>query len=84
MLQQWHVDCSPDHSLEGQEYALWLRDPLALYGSESAFLAPGYVDPEQPRRPQTLVLFHSPNGLDCSFGGHSLGASFLLVPLLRT
>lgn len=45
MLQQWHVDCSPDHSLEGQEYALWLRDPLALYGSESAFLAPGYVDP---------------------------------------
>jgi hypothetical protein len=45
MLQQWHVDCSPDHSFEGQEYALWLREPLALYGSESAFLAPGYVDP---------------------------------------
>lgn len=45
MLQQWHVDCSPDHSQRGREYALWLRDPLALYGSESAFLAPGYRDP---------------------------------------
>jgi hypothetical protein len=48
MLQQWHVDCSPDHSLRGREYALWLRDPLALYGSESAFLAPGYKDPRSP------------------------------------
>jgi hypothetical protein len=46
MLQQWHVDCSPDHSLRGREYALWLRDPLALYGSESALLAPGYRDPK--------------------------------------
>lgn len=46
MLQQWHVDCSPDHSLRGGEYALWLRDPLSLYGSESAFLAPGYQDPK--------------------------------------
>lgn len=46
MLQQWHVDCSPDHSLRGPEYALWLRDPLALYGAESAFLAPGYRDPK--------------------------------------
>lgn len=52
MLQQWHVDCSPDHSLRGKEYALWLRDPLALYGSETAFLAPGYVDPKpQPATP---------------------------------
>jgi hypothetical protein len=48
MLQQWHVDCSPDHSLRGREYALWLRDPLTLYGSESAFLAPGYRDPKSP------------------------------------
>jgi predicted DNA-binding transcriptional regulator YafY len=46
MLQQWHVDCSPDHSQRGREFALWLRDPLALYGSESAFLAPGYRDPK--------------------------------------
>lgn len=51
MLQQWHVDCSPDHSLRGREHALWLRDPLSLYGSESAFLAPGYKDPKAASNP---------------------------------
>ncbi len=45
LLRLWSVDCSPDHRLKGLEYALWLRDPLALYGSSSARLAPGYVDP---------------------------------------
>lgn len=45
MLRRWSVDCSPDHSLQGKEYMLWLRDPLALYGAESALLAPGYTDP---------------------------------------
>ena len=37
-------DCSPDHRLRGLEYALWLKDPLSLYGS-NAQLAPGYEDP---------------------------------------
>ena len=45
VLRRWSVDCSPDHSLAGPEYRLWLRDPLALYGAESATLAPGYVPP---------------------------------------
>ena len=45
MLRRWCVDCSPDHSLRGLEYALWLADPLALYGASSASLAPGYQDP---------------------------------------
>ncbi len=45
MLLRWHVDCSVDHRLEGPEYALWLRDPLALYGASNAVLAPGYRDP---------------------------------------
>ncbi|WP_036661257.1 WYL domain-containing protein [Pandoraea sp. SD6-2] len=45
MLRRWTIDCSPDHRLEGLEYALWLRDPLALYGASNANLAPGYVDP---------------------------------------
>lgn len=45
MLQQWNVDCSPDHRERGLKYALWLRDPLSLYGSESAMLAPNYRDP---------------------------------------
>lgn len=46
MLLRWNVDCSPDHCLEGEQYRLWLSDPLALYGVESATLAPGYRSPE--------------------------------------
>ena len=42
VLQQWKVDCSPDHSLDAREYRLWLNDPLALYGVQNAILAPGY------------------------------------------
>ncbi len=49
MLRRWNVDCSPDHSLVGPEYTLWLRDPLALYGATNALLAPGYVDPRGAR-----------------------------------
>lgn len=45
VLRRWSVDCSPNHCLAGPEYRLWLRDPLALYGVESATLAPGYVPP---------------------------------------
>lgn len=46
MLRRWSVDCSPDHSLPGIEYALWLPDRFALYGISNAQLAPGYVDPK--------------------------------------
>ncbi len=42
MLLRWSVDCSPDHRLKEEQYRLWLRDPLALYGVENAKLAPGY------------------------------------------
>jgi len=42
-LRQWSVDCSPDHSLRGPEYRLWLKDHLALYGVKNAVLAPGYL-----------------------------------------
>lgn len=45
LMRLWSVDCSPHHSLKGREYALCLRDPLALYGANNARLAPGYVDP---------------------------------------
>ena len=45
VMRRWNVDCSPDHSLRGPEYSLWLRDSLALYGVESAAIAPGYVLP---------------------------------------
>ena len=45
ILRKWSVDCSPDHSLRGPEYRLWLRDSLSLYGVGSATLAPGYRKP---------------------------------------
>ncbi len=54
MLRRWSVDCSPDHSLRGPEYALWLSDSLALYGASSAALAPGYQDP-RPGGPHRVV-----------------------------
>lgn len=51
MLRRWSVDCSPDHRLRGKEYALWLRDPLVLYGASNAIVAPGYQPPgTQPDR----------------------------------
>ncbi|MCF5544448.1 helix-turn-helix transcriptional regulator [Pseudomonas salomonii] len=42
VLRKWSVDCSRDHRLRGPEYRLWLKDPLLLYGVETAVLAPGY------------------------------------------
>nr|WP_200999128.1 WYL domain-containing protein [Pseudomonas cichorii] len=45
VLQQYHVDCSPDHSIEDKAYRLWLSDPLALYGVESSMFAPRYRAP---------------------------------------
>ena len=47
ILRQWSVDCSPDHSLRGYEFRLWLKDHLALYGVKNAVLAPGYRSPDQ-------------------------------------
>ena len=46
VLQQWNVDCSPDHSLDCRQYRLWLKDPLVLYGVSNAVLAPGYQVPK--------------------------------------
>ncbi|WP_031431515.1 WYL domain-containing protein [Methylomicrobium agile] len=47
VLRKWCVDCSPDHSLHGPEHRLWLKDHLALYGVESAAIAPGYASPTE-------------------------------------
>lgn len=49
ILRKWSVDCSPDHSLRGHEYRLWLKDPLAIYGVRNAVLAPGYRSLDQQR-----------------------------------
>lgn len=45
MLRYWAVDCSTNHVLSCNEYPLWLPDSLALYGSNNAQLAPGFLDP---------------------------------------
>lgn len=42
MLRRWNVDCTEDHSLQGAEYQLWLKNRPALYGVENLVLAPGY------------------------------------------
>jgi len=47
ILRKWTVDCSPDHSLRGHEYRLWLKNQLAIYGVRNAVLAPGYRPPDQ-------------------------------------
>lgn len=52
MLRRWTVDCSVDHRLKGLEYALWLKDPLVLYGASNAQLAPGYEAPRSSREIQ--------------------------------
>lgn len=54
MLRRWTVDCSADHQLQGLEYALWLRDPLALYGASNSQLAPGYRNPRSDREIKAL------------------------------
>ncbi|MDP2029498.1 MAG: WYL domain-containing protein [Thiobacillus sp.] len=41
-LRRWNIDCSADHSLEGNEYQLWLMNRETLYGVETLEIAPGY------------------------------------------
>ena len=41
VLRRWNVDCTEDHSLNGGEYHLWLRNSAALYGVNNLAIAPG-------------------------------------------
>ena len=43
VLRHWNVDCTKDHSLEGPEYHLWLKNRQALYDVENLVIAPGYI-----------------------------------------
>ncbi len=43
VLRRWNVDCTENHSLQGAEYHLWLRNRQALYGVQNLMLAPGYM-----------------------------------------
>lgn len=47
VLRRWNVDCTEDHSLEGPEYHLWLKNRQALYGVENLVIAPGYNKDEK-------------------------------------
>ena len=47
VLRRWNVDCSQDHSLQGPEYHLWLKNRQALYGVENLVIAPGYSKNEK-------------------------------------
>lgn len=40
-LHHWNIDCTEDHSLEGYNYQLWLRNHMTLYDVESREIAPG-------------------------------------------
>lgn len=42
VLRTWNVDCSENHTLEGKEIHLWLRNVAALYAVENLSIAPGY------------------------------------------
>jgi len=41
VLRKWNVDCSADHSMQGSEFHLWLKNTPTLYGVDNLQLAPG-------------------------------------------
>lgn len=54
LMRLWGVDCSPDYSAaknDKDEFHLWLRDPLSIYGAPSLALAPGYASPKSSNSP---------------------------------
>jgi hypothetical protein len=46
-----NVDCSPDASLAGAEYHLWLRNHPSLVDVDNLGIAPGYVAPNNTTKP---------------------------------
>ncbi|WP_282110959.1 helix-turn-helix transcriptional regulator [Shewanella algicola] len=42
LLRLWNVDCSKNHSLNGKENHLWLKNQQTLYGVDNLTIAPGY------------------------------------------
>jgi hypothetical protein len=42
LLRRWNVDCTPNGSLEGKEYQLWLQNSLQLSDIKSLEIVPGY------------------------------------------
>lgn len=44
VLRNWNVDCSREHTLEGPEFQLWLKNIPALYGVDNLAIAPGFQE----------------------------------------
>lgn len=44
VLRNWNVDCSREHTLEGPEFQLWLKNTPALYGVDNLAIAPGFQE----------------------------------------
>ncbi|MCW8929882.1 MAG: WYL domain-containing protein [Gammaproteobacteria bacterium] len=42
LLRRWNIDCSKQHSLNCDEYHLWLKNHQTLYGVDNLVIAPGY------------------------------------------
>lgn len=51
VLRRMNVDCSPDASLAGAEYHLWLRNHPSLVDVDNLGIAPGYVAPNNMMKP---------------------------------
>lgn len=47
-LRRWGVDCSEGHRLDSAEYQLALGNRDALAHTDSAAIAPGYVNTDRP------------------------------------
>ena len=41
VLRHWNVDSTPDHSLDGKHFQLWLKNRNSIDGIEEIILAPG-------------------------------------------
>ena len=41
LLRHWNVDSTPDHSLDGKHFQLWLRNRNSIDGIEDIILASG-------------------------------------------
>lgn len=53
LLRQWNVDCTPDHSLQGPEHLLWLRNAEQLR-QHHLTIAPGFMDASQHRHTEAM------------------------------
>ena len=52
ILRQWSVDCSPDHSLRGYEFRLWLEESPGAVRRQERCVGAGLPGPE--RRQETI------------------------------